>query len=67
MKSLFSGLLKALKLPVKLLKVWIAKRKKSTKRDELEKKLRTRLWNFSPGRLKNVSIQKSSVRQKFSQ
>jgi hypothetical protein len=52
------GFLRALKLPVKLLKGWLRKRRTKSaiaKRNTKEGKLRQYVYNFSPGRLKNVS------------
>ena len=54
--NIILGFLRGLKLPVKLLAGWLKKRKKRT---ELEEKQRKYVRNFAPGRLKNVSWQKS--------
>lgn len=60
MKGFLLGVLWALRLPVKLVKGLVKRQKNSgNKWDKLRKKQRAYVYNFSEGRLKNVSWQQS--------
>jgi len=61
MRGFLLGFLRALKLPVKLLRGELKKRRKKS---ELEEKCRKHVRNFAPGRLKNTSWQKSLGKDK---
>ena len=62
MKGLILGFFRVLKFPLWLLTRLVGKKRK--KRTELEEKQSKYVRNFAPGRLKNVSWQKSFGKKK---